>query len=127
MHKPAPPRRTFWQLLLRSVMENERFSPRLLTTFSFVLAALLLLWRGAVVRPEVINGILVTGWPPEYIWATLCALIAALLGLGTLAKIKLEGPPPAADTQITAEQATVTGGPVSVNPNPNAPAGQSTE
>ncbi len=115
MNKPAA--HTFWRMLVLSVTEAGRFSPRLLTTFSFVLAALLLLWRGAVVKPQVINGILVTGWPPEYIWATLCALIAALLGLGTLAKIKLEGPPPAPDTQITAEQANVTGGPVSINPN----------
>lgn len=107
-------KRTFWELLMRSVMENDRFSPRLLTTFSLVAAALALLWRGATTPPKVINGILVTGWPPEYIWATLCALIAALLGLGTLAKIKLEGPPPAPDTQITAESAPVSAGTVNV-------------
>lgn len=117
MNQVPHSKRTFWELLMRSVMEQDRFSPRLLTTFALVAAALLLLWRGASTPVRVINGILVTGWPPEYIWATLCALIAALLGLGTLAKIKLEGPPPAPETQINTDQATVTGGPVNITPS----------
>ncbi len=118
----STPKRTFSELLMRSVMENERFSPRLLTTFGFTLSALGLLLKGALTKPALLSGILVTGYPPEYIWAGLLAIIAALLGLGTLTKIKLEGPPPAPDTQINTDTANVTGGPVSINPNaPSAP------
>ncbi len=76
------PNHSFWHVLTRSIVENDRISPRLLTTFAFTGAALALLWRGAMKSPEVINGIVISSWPPEYIWSGLLLLIAALLGLG---------------------------------------------
>ena len=103
MNKP-PPRHSFVQLLLRSVTEGEKLSPRLLTVFAFVLATLALLWRGAVSRPEVVQGIIISSWPPEYIWIGLLGLIAGLLGLGKVADTLLT------KTQITADAQVATAG-----------------
>lgn len=114
------------RFLYRSVTENDRLSPRLATVFAFVAAALALLWHGARTPAVVLNGVIITAWPPEYIWSGLCLIIAGLLGLGKVVdaftKVKLEGPPPAPDTQINAESAPVSGENVTVNPPANEPA-----
>ena len=67
---------------LLSFTEDGRLSPRLVTVFAFVTAALLLLWRGATTPPTVEAGVILTAWPPEYIWSGVCLIIAGLLGLG---------------------------------------------
>lgn len=76
--KTPPPIR----YLYNSVTEGGRLSPRLVTVFAFVTAALLLLWRGATVPARVEAGVILTAWPPEYIWSGVCLIIAGLLGLG---------------------------------------------
>ena len=97
--------------LYRSVTENDRLSPRLATVFAFVAAALALLWHGARTPAVVLNGVIITAWPPEYIWSGLCLIIAGLLGLGKVvdayAKVKLEGPPADNSTTIQADAASV--------------------
>ena len=103
MTKP-PNQHRFQHLLLNSVVEAGKFSPRLLTVFAFVQAALALLWRGAAKRPEVIQGIIISSWPPEYIWYGLLGLIAGLLGLGKVADTLLT------KTQITADAQVATAG-----------------
>ena len=95
------PRHSFSQLLVRSVTEGEKLSPRLLTVFAFVLATLALLWRGAAKSPEVVQGIIISSWPPEYIWLGLLGLIAGLLGLGKVADTFLSRSQIAADAQVT--------------------------
>lgn len=111
------------RLVGRSVIENDRFSPRLLTVFAFVLAALLLLYKGATTLPTVVGGVIISAWPPEYIWSGLILLIAGLLGLGKVVNAwssKAATP----DTQITADtiQADVqTSGPVNVGPTSTMP------
>ena len=106
-------------LLGNSFVENGRVSPRLVTVFAFTLAALWLLYRGSTVEAKVVGGIVLSPWPPEYIWSGLCLLIAGLLGLGKVvdayAKVKLEGPPPVPDTQILAETAPVSANSVTLN------------
>ena len=97
----STPRHSFFQLLLRSVTEADKLSPRLLTVFAFVAATLALLWRGAAKRPEVIQGIIISSWPPEYIWLGLLGLIAGLLGLGKVADTFLTRSQIAADAQVT--------------------------
>jgi len=77
MKAPAPLR-----YIYRSVTENERLSPRLATVFVFVAAAVGLLWHGATTPARVEGGIILTAWPPEYIWSGVCLIIAGLLGLG---------------------------------------------
>ena len=104
----STPRHSFFQLLLRSVTEGEKLSPRLLTVFAFVVATLALLWRGAAKRPEVISGIIISSWPPEYIWLGLLGLIAGLLGLGKVADTLLTRSQISADAQVAAAEATGT-------------------
>ena len=113
-------------LLARSFVENERLSPRLLTVFAFVGAALLLIWRGATTPAHVEGGIILTAWPPEYIWSGLMLTIAGLLGLGKVVeswqRVKLEGPPEAPQidqsTTIKADTAPVSADTVNVNTAP---------
>lgn len=117
-------KRLFTGFLL-SFTENERLSPRLVTVFAFSTAALGLLWRGAMVPPRVEGGIIITSWPPEYIWSGLCLLIAGLLGLGKVVDswktVRLEGPPPA-PTTIVADTAAISTGPANITTNaPSAP------
>ena len=102
------PKHSFWQLLLRSVTEGQKLSPRLLTVFAFVAATLALLWRGAAKRPEVIQGIIISSWPPEYIWLGLLGLIAGLLGLGKVADTLLTRSQISADAQVATAEATGT-------------------
>ena len=106
------PRHSFLQLLLRSVTEGEKLSPRLLTVFAFVVATLALLWRGAAKRPEVIQGIIISSWPPEYIWLGLLGLIAGLLGLGKVADTLLSRSQISAAAQVATAEATGTAPPV---------------
>ena len=103
----TPHKHSFLQLMLRSVTEGEKLSPRLLTVFTFVTATIILLWRGAAKRPEVIQGIIISSWPPEYIWIGLLSLIAGLLGLGKVADTLLTHSQITADAQVAT--ATVTG------------------
>lgn len=97
----------FLRLIGRSVVEDDRLSPRLLTVFAFVLAALWLIYHGATTPAKVENGIILTAWPPEYIWSGLCLIIAGLLGLGKVVnaftKVKMEGPAPVPDTVVQAD------------------------
>lgn len=97
--------------LYRSVTENDRLSPRLATVFAFVAAALALLWHGARTPAVVLNGVIITAWPPEYIWSGLCLIIAGLLGLGKVVdaftKVKLEAPPADNSTTIQTDSAAV--------------------
>lgn len=106
MSAPAP-NHSFLQLLLRSVTEGQKLSPRLLTTFAFTTAALALLWRGAAKQPEVIQGIILSSWPPEYIWLGLLGLITALLGLGKASDVLLAKTQIIADAQVAT--ASITG------------------
>ena len=92
-------------------MESEKLSPRLLTVFAFVVATLALLWRGAAKQPEVIQGIIISSWPPEYIWIGLCGLIVTLLGLGKAADTLLAKTQITADAQITTAGITGTASP----------------
>ena len=96
MLKPRP----FLHLLLNSIVEKDRISPRLATVFAFVLATLALLWRGAAKQPEVVQGIIISSWPPEYIWIGLLGLIAGLLGLGKVADTLLSKTQIVADAQV---------------------------
>ena len=105
-------RHSFLQLLLRSVTEGEKLSPRLLTVLAFVVATLALLWRGAAKRPEVIQGIIISSWPPEYIWLGLLGLIAGLLGLGKVADTLLTRQQISAAAQVATAEATGTAPPV---------------
>lgn len=118
-------KRGFWELLMRSVMESERLSPRLLTVFATVLLT-------GYLEVKVIQMMLLETPPTEarllvavqIIMANI-GLITLLLGLGKVTdaftKVKLEGPPPAPANQITTDQATITGGPVNVTPNGQSP------
>ena len=108
----STPKHSFTRLLLRSVTEADKLSPRLLTVFAFVLATLALLWRGAAKRPEVISGILISSWPPEYIWLGLLGLIAGLLGLGKVADTLLSRSQITAAAQVATAEATGTGPPL---------------
>ena len=108
----TPPRHSFFQLLLRSVTEGEKLSPRLLTVFAFVLATLALLWRGAAKQPEVVQGILISSWPPEYIWIGLLGLVAGLLGLGKVADTLLTRSQITADAQVATAGLTGTAPPL---------------
>ena len=108
----TPPRHSFAQLLLNSITEGGRLSPRLLTVFAFVVATLALLWRGASKHPEVVQGIIISSWPPEYIWLGLLGLIAGLLGLGKVADTFLTRSQIAADAQVTTAGITGTAPPV---------------
>lgn len=108
----STPRHSFPQLLLRSVLENGRFSPRLLTVFAFVVATLALLARGAAKPPEVIQGIIISSWPPEYIWIGLLGLIGSLLGLGKVADTLLTRSQITADAQVATAGLTGTAPPV---------------
>ena len=101
-----PPRHSFAQLLLRSITEADKVSPRLATVFAFVLATLALLFRGAAKRPEVVQGIIISSWPPEYIWIGLLGLIAGLLGLGKVADTLLSKTQIVADAQVATANIT---------------------
>jgi len=81
----APARKRLSELTLNSVVENNRFSPRLLTTFAVVGVTLYLELRAAHTAPSVLNGVQVSTWPPEYVLIANLTLIGALLGLGKLA------------------------------------------
>ena len=112
--------------LLLSFTEGGRISPRLTTVFAFSAAALWLLYRGSTVPATVVGGIVLSPWPPEYIWSGLCLLIAGLLGLGKVVDswktVRLEGPPPGATT-IVAETAPVSADTANITTNaPSAPA-----
>lgn len=113
------------RFLYRSVTENDRLSPRLATVFAFVAAALALLWHGARTPAVVLNGVIITAWPPEYIWSGLCLIIAGLLGLGKVvdayAKVKLEGPPADNSTTIRAESAPISATTVNLTAPTDAP------
>lgn len=108
------------RLLGRSFVEDERLSPRLLTVFAFVLAALWLLWRGAITPPQVQGGIILTAWPPEYIWNGLFLTIAGLLGLGKVVNAWQSKPAaPGTIVQAQSVQADVqVQGDATVNPQP---------
>ena len=103
---------SFPQLLLRSVTESNKLSPRLLTVFAFVVATLALLWRGAAKAPEVVQGIIISSWPPEYIWLGLLGLIGSLLGLGKVADTLLTRSQITADAQVATASLTGTAPPL---------------
>lgn len=121
MNQVPHSKRTLWELLVRSIMENDRISPRLLTVFAVVILT-------GYLEVKIVRGLFLPAPPSEahllvavQIIIANIGLITLLLGLGKLTdaykQIKLEGPPPAPDTQINTDQATVTGGPVNINPN----------
>lgn len=85
-------------LLVRSVVENNRVSPRLATVFAFSAVAL---W-------QLVYGTLTAKWPPSFIWESEILLVLGLLGLGKLA-----------NTYKEVKVAEVTG----VDSNANPPAG----
>lgn len=99
-------KRTLWELLVRSITENDRISPRLLTVFVFVFAAVALLARGAFKQPQVVNGIVLSSWPPEYIWSGLLLLIAGLLGLGKVTEALVTRSKIQADAQVATAELT---------------------
>ena len=117
----STPRHSFLQLMLRSVTEQEKLSPRLLTVLAFVAATIALLWRGAAKAPEVVQGIIISSWPPEYIWLGLLGLIGSLLGLGKVADTLLT------KTQITADAQVTTAGITGSAPTPPATATTTTQ
>ena len=99
-------KRGLWEMLVRSITENDRFSPRLLTTFAFSGAALLMLRHGALTPPVVLNGAVVTGWPPEYIWNGLIFLVISLLLGGKAAEAFVSGTKIKAEAAVAAAEAT---------------------
>lgn len=113
-----PPREQLRPLLLNSVVESGRFSPRLLTTFAVVSVTLYLELKAAHAKPEVVNGLQISPWPPEYVLLANLTLIGALLGLGKLADTykTVQLNKPAATTTIESEQTEVKGENVTVTP-----------
>ncbi|QNH60763.1 hypothetical protein [Hymenobacter sediminicola] len=103
----------FGELLVRSLTEDNRFSPRLLTTFAIVAVTVYLELRGAHMQPEIVGGVLLTGYPPEYVLLANIGLIAALLGIGTWGKVQLGKTVP--DTVVQSDETTIKTDNVQVN------------
>lgn len=120
-----------FRYLYRSVTENERLSPRLATVFVFVAAAIMLLYHGATTPPKVEGGIILSAWPPEYIWSGVCLIIAGLLGLGKasdalVARAQIQADAAVATATATGQQpappAVVNAGSVTITPTtPSTP------
>jgi hypothetical protein len=100
---------------------RKEFSPRLLMAW-VVLGFMLWLIRRWITTPsQVLNGLLIQPPSVAEVVGILAALIGGLLSLGTLQKIRLDGPPPASEidnssTTIQADTAPVSANSVTVNP-----------
>jgi hypothetical protein len=103
------------------VYSRKEFSPRLLMAW-VVLGFMLWLIRRWITTPsQVLNGILIQPPSVAEVVGILAALLGGLLSLGTLQKIRLDGPPPASEvdnsTTIQADSAPVSANSVTVNPS----------
>lgn len=100
MNKPTP-----W--FLRPLYSRGSYSPRLTAAWSTLLFTFWLIRRWITFEPKVMAGILLQSPQIGEVVGILIALVAALFGLGTLQKVRLDGPPPAPDTQVIADSAPV--------------------
>lgn len=111
--KKAPTR---WYL--RPLFSRGEYSPRLTMAWLVVLFALWLTRRWVTTPAQVVNGILIQPASVAELVGLFLGFAGLLLGLGTFQKVRLDGPPPAPETQVVADTAPVSGENVTVNPQP---------
>jgi hypothetical protein len=85
--RKAKPKGTAWYL--RPLFARGAYSPRLTMAWVFALFMLWLIRRWITYEPQVVNGILLQAPAITEVVGILAALIASLVGLGTLQKVKL--------------------------------------
>lgn len=95
-----------YKLLLNSVVEQDRFSPRLLSNFVFVALFALCVIRGEMIADIVVAGQLVTGHAPEYVYSTLATVVFGIFGLGKVAEIAEKFTKPKAEATSTTTTTT---------------------
>jgi hypothetical protein len=104
---------------LRPLYSRGEYSPRLTMAWLTLLFTFWLIRRWVTTPPAVLNGILVQPQSIAEVVGILAALIGALLSLGTLQKIRMDGPPPAPETDnstnIQADTAPVSATNVTLN------------
>lgn len=87
--QPKPPPKPVARWYLRPLYARGSYSPRLTMAWVFAFFMLWLIRRWITFEPAVINGILLQAPSITEVVGILAALIASLVGLGTLQKVKL--------------------------------------
>jgi hypothetical protein len=105
---------------LRPLYSRGEYSPRLTMAWLTLLFTFWLIWRWITTPSQILAGVLVQPQSVAELGGILLGFAGLLLGLGTFQKVKLDGPPPAPDTQITADTAPVSADTVTMQAPTNA-------